>query len=76
MTMDREPFDTRDTAAAEARKLFTMLGLGSLVLAAVIVWAVVDAIGAPVYVGVFVGLLFLCVDVIAIAIVWYGSQRR
>lgn len=74
--MDREPFNTPKSSEVESRRLLSMLMIGSVVVAALIVWTVVQAMGAPFIVGVFVALLFLCMDAIAIAIVWYGSRRR
>jgi hypothetical protein len=61
---------------AESKRLLWLLIAGSLVVAVVIVWAVSAILGAPVILGVFVATFFLCLDALAIAIVWYSMQRR
>lgn len=60
----------------ESRRLFTLLILGSLVIAVLILWTVTAAFGAPLFVAFLVALFFLCLDSLAIVIVWYGMRRR
>ena len=65
-----------NVADAESRRLLTLLILGSLIVAVAILWVVSSALGAPLFFGLFVALFFLCLDSLAIVIVWYGMRRR
>ncbi|HEX8919451.1 MAG TPA: hypothetical protein VF898_13175 [Chloroflexota bacterium] len=61
---------------SESRRLLGLLIAGSLVVAVVIVWAVTSVLSGPLILGIMIAAFFLCLDALAIAIVWYSMQRR
>ena len=72
----RELTEGSEPPHEETRRLFTLLILGSLVIAVLILWTVASALGAPLLVAFLIALFFLCLDSLAIAIVSYGMRRR
>ena len=72
----RKLTEPRDSPAAESRRLITLLALGSVAGAVILFVACAYLLGTPLILALFVALFFLCLDAIAIAIVWYSSQRR
>jgi hypothetical protein len=72
----RKLAERRDSPAEESRRLISLLVLGSLLGSIALVLIVTWMLSAPLIVAIFVALLFLCLDAVAIAIVWYSSQRR
>ena len=68
--------NVRSDPKAETKRLLKLLIGGSLVVAVVIVWAVTSVLSGPLILGLFIAAFFLCLDALAIAIVWYSTQRR
>ena len=68
--------EQRDSPAEESRRLISLLVLGSLAGSVALVLIVTLVLDAPLILALFIALLFLCLDAVAIAIVWYSSQRR
>ena len=68
--------EPRASRVEESRRLISLLLLGSVVGAILLIVIITWLMGAPLLVAIFVALLFLCLDAVAIAIVWYSSQRR
>jgi heme A synthase len=68
--------DPEHGAREETKRLLVLLITGSLVIAVLLLWFATSALGAPLVVGVFVVLFFLCLAAIVISMVWYVEAQR